>query len=237
MIIQPTMMPPILTAMPCYRRMLTRYLVPLLVTVACVSSLSTQSKWTLQKGTVHATTRALGVAPSDYSQPASRRSFLAGVTATATATATAAATATAILTANPSPANAAMAMLTPEEFDIILRDSARSIIRVEFSGPRSDVVTVKLVDGTQFGIKGVIESPTDPRSPLKIAASCRENRVPTKFVDLDALLVGTPKKKKMYTNSRVAEAAAKNKEKKERMDQDEENRLAALYKQGQQSGQ
>ena len=65
-------------------------------------------------------------------------------------------------------------MLTLDEFLIILRDSARSIQRVEFSGPKAETVRVRLIDGTVFGIKDIIESPTDPRSPLKVQAACRE---------------------------------------------------------------
>jgi hypothetical protein len=76
----------------------------------------------------------------------------------------------------------------------------------------------------------VVESSTDPRSPLKISAACRENRVLTRFVDIESILATTPRKKKMYMNTRVAEAAVKEKEKRARMQQDEEDRLAALYK-------
>ena len=65
-------------------------------------------------------------------------------------------------------------MLSLDEFLIILRDSARSIQRVEFSGPQAETVRVRLIDGTVFGIKDIIESPTDPRSPLKVQAACRE---------------------------------------------------------------
>lgn len=132
-----------------------------------------------------------------------------------------------------SPSYAAMAMVTADEFNIILRDSSRGITRVEFSGPKSDTVIVRLVDGTAFGIKDVIESSTDPRSPLKIAANCRENKVPTKFVDIEAVLSTTTKRRKKYSNSRVAEADRKEGEKKIRMQQDEEDRLAELYRQGQ----
>ena len=121
-------------------------------------------------------------------------------------------------------------MVTTTEFTTILRDSARSISRVEFSGPRSETVTVRLIDGTAFGISDAIESPTDPRSPLKIAAACRESGVPTKFVELEAVLANAPKRKKVYTNERVLEAAEKEKERQARMQKDEEDRLAALYK-------
>jgi hypothetical protein len=121
-------------------------------------------------------------------------------------------------------------MVTTAEFDIILRDSARSVQVVEFSGPKNENVVVRLVDGTSFGIRDVVESPTDPRSPLKIAAVCRENKVPTRFVDIEAVLASAPKKKKIYANTRVLEAAEKEKEKAARMQQDEEERLAALAK-------
>jgi hypothetical protein len=203
-------------------RMWAHYLLPLLMTIAVVTSLSPQSKWTAQKSTT-TTLSSSFVSPSDnhhHGEEPSRRAFLvAGLAAAVAFQAT--------------PSYAAMAMVTADEFNIILRDSSRGITRVEFSGPKSDTVTVRLVDGTAFGIKDVIESSTDPRSPLKIAAACRENKVPTRFVDIESILSTTPKKKKMYTNERVAEAARKETEKKIRMQQDEEDRLAALYRQGQ----
>eukprot|EP00537_Pseudo-nitzschia_pungens_P018126 CAMPEP_0172408220 /NCGR_PEP_ID=MMETSP1061-20121228/75741_1 /TAXON_ID=37318 /ORGANISM="Pseudo-nitzschia pungens, Strain cf. pungens" /LENGTH=284 /DNA_ID=CAMNT_0013144341 /DNA_START=182 /DNA_END=1036 /DNA_ORIENTATION=- len=120
----------------------------------------------------------------------------------------------------------AIPMASVDEFDSILRDSPLSVQIVEFSGPRSESVTVKLVDGTVFGIKGIIESPTDPRSPLKVAAACREANVKTRFVDLEAMLAGaTTKKKKMYTNERVQKAYELQAAQKERMRQDELERL------------
>jgi hypothetical protein len=124
----------------------------------------------------------------------------------------------------------AIPMVTVDELGIILRDSPMSIRVVEFSGSKSETVIVRLVDGTSFGVKDVIESATDPRSPLKVSAACRENRVKTKFVDLEAMLTTAPKKKKMYTNQRVQEAAEKEREKAARMRLDEEERLEALSK-------
>ena len=123
----------------------------------------------------------------------------------------------------------AIPMITTDEFRIILRDSAQAIKVVEFTGPKSETVTVKLVDGTSFGISDVVESAVDPRSPLKISALCRENLVATKFATLEAALAGAPKKKKMYTNERVQIAAEKEKARKERMEADEADRLAQLY--------
>jgi hypothetical protein len=206
-------------------RMWAHYLLPLLMAIAVVTSLSPQSKWTAQKSTT-TTLSSSFVSPSDnhnhhHGEEPSRRAFLvAGLAAAAAFQAT--------------PSYAAMSMVTADEFNIILRDSSRGITRVEFSGPKSDTVIVRLVDGTAFGIKDVIESSTDPRSPLKIAANCREYKVPTRFVDIEAVLSTTGgKKKKMYTNSRVAEASRKEAEKKVRLEQDEEDRLAALYKQEQ----
>lgn len=123
---------------------------------------------------------------------------------------------------------AAIPMVSVDELGVILRDSSLSIVVVEFSGPRSETVVVKLVDGTSFGIKDVIESSTDPRSPLKVAAACRENGVKTKFVDPENLLSSAPKKKKLYTNQRVQEAQEKEKARLERMQKDEEERLEQL---------
>lgn len=138
-----------------------------------------------------------------------------------------------ILLLNIQSANA-LPMITPEEFNTILRDSARSIDVVEFSGPRSENIRVKLVDGTSFGIKDIVESSTDPRSPLKIVATCREYKVRTKFIDLEAALTSTPKKKVVYYNARVQEAAIKEREKEVRIQNDEMNRVAELQRMGQQ---
>jgi hypothetical protein len=120
----------------------------------------------------------------------------------------------------------AIPMATVDEFALILRDSPLSVQVVEFSGPKAENVVVKLVDGTVFGIKDIFESSTDPRSPLKVAAACRESGVRTKFVDLEAVLSAAPKKKKMYTNQRVQEAQEKERERLERIRKDEEERLA-----------
>lgn len=124
----------------------------------------------------------------------------------------------------------AIPMVTADEFSSLMRDSSLSIQIVEFSGTRNEVVTVRLVDGTTFGIKDVVESSTDPRSPLKVAAACRENGVKTKFVDLESILAKAPKKKKMYTNQRVQEAQEKERERQERIRLDEEERLAQVRK-------
>jgi hypothetical protein len=189
--------------------------------VAAVTSLAPQSKWTGQKSAKATTSSSFVSTSNNHHQEPSRRAFLvAGLAAAAAFQAT--------------PSYAAMPMITADEFNIILRDSARGITRVEFSGPKSDIVIVRLVDGSAFGIKDVIESSVDPRSPLKIAASCRENKVPTKFVDIEAVLSTTSKRRKKYTNSRVAEADRKEGEKKARLEQDEENRLAELFRQEQQ---
>ena len=126
--------------------------------------------------------------------------------------------------------SSAIPMVSMDEFGIILRDSPLSVEVVEFSGPKSETVLVKLVDGTTFGIKDIVESATDPRSPLKVAAACREEGVKTKFVDLEAILATAPKKKKLYTNQRVQEAQEKERARLERIQKDEENRLAQLAK-------
>ena len=115
----------------------------------------------------------------------------------------------------------AVPMISTNEFNTIIRDSSRSIEIVEFSGPKSETVQVKLVDGTTFGINDVVESSTDPRSPLKVAAMCKANQIPYKFINIEAVLNAAPRKKKVYTNERVLQAAEKEKEKAIRMEQDE----------------
>ena len=122
----------------------------------------------------------------------------------------------------------AIPMASVEEFNSIIRDSPFSVEVVEFSGPRSESVVVKLVDGTVFGIKDIIESSSDPRSPLKIVATCRDANVKTKFVDLEAVLAASPKKKKMYTNERVQKAYELQAAQKERIRLDELDRLAQV---------
>jgi hypothetical protein len=152
----------------------------------------------------------------------SRKGFVAAASALATAS---------IMIGNAQPA-LAIPMVTADELGIIMRDSPMSIQIVEFSGPKSETITVKLVDGTSFGVKDIIESSTDPRSPLKVAAACRENRVPAKFVNYESVLANAPKKKKLYTNERVQLAAEKEQAKKLRMEQDEVERLEALRQMG-----
>ena len=115
----------------------------------------------------------------------------------------------------------AIPMISTNEFNTIIRDSARGIEVVEFSGPKSETVKVILVDGTTIGLNDVIESSTDPRSPLKVAAMCKANQIPYKFTNIEAVLNASPRKKKVYTNERVLQAAEKEKEKAIRMEQDE----------------
>lgn len=131
-------------------------------------------------------------------------------------------------TSNPSK-SFAEASVTTEEFQKILKDSYRSIQLVEFSGPKSETCKVKLIDGTTFYISDLIESPVDPRSPLKLQAECRGYNVPTKNLGMELALTGTPKKKKVYMNSRMQEASVKEAAKRERMKADEEDRLRALF--------
>jgi len=123
----------------------------------------------------------------------------------------------------------AIPMASVDEFGILLKDSPSSVDVVEFSGPKGETIVVKLVDGTQFGIKDIVESAVDPRSPLKVQANCNEAGVTTKFVDLETMLNGLDvKKRKVYTNERVQKATVKNEERKERMRLDEEDRLTEL---------
>jgi hypothetical protein len=152
-----------------------------------------------------------------------RRGFVVGVTAFVSAAMTIS------LAAQPA---LAMPMITTDEFGMIIRDSPLSIQVVEFSGPKSETVIVRLVDGSSFGLKDIIESSTDPRSPLKVVAECREGNIQTKFINYESILANAPKKKKMYTNERVQIAYEKELAKKERMKQDEIERLAAVAKMG-----
>lgn len=159
-------------------------------------------------------------------QPPSRRTFLASMASTSFAT---------ILgfTQSPMPSAAEgsgkLPMITTDEFLLVLRDSSRSIAQVDiYNNAR---VVVRLLDGTAFGLSDVVESSTDPRSTLKVAALCREYKVPCKFVDIEAALLNTAStKRKNYANSRVQEAATREKEKLERMQRDEEARLLELQR-------
>lgn len=113
--------------------------------------------------------------------------------------------------------------------------TAKSVKIVELSGPKSENAVVTLIDGTQFVITDLYESPTDPRSPLKLIATCRSYNVPTKSVGLESALLtlssSGAKKKKVYMNERVQKAAELEREKKERMDQDEVDRLREVEEQ------
>ena len=118
---------------------------------------------------------------------------------------------------------------------VVLKDSAKSILGVEISGPKSETALVKLADGTSFTISDLKESPTDPRSPLKLVARCRLYKVPIKNTGLLSAVSSegiskSGKKKKSYANERVRLAEEKNKERAERMAQDERERLEEVYK-------
>lgn len=153
-----------------------------------------------------------------------RRSFLASTMSSAVIAFT---TATVLPTST-----LALPGVTVAEFETILKDSAKSVSLVEFSGPGNDQAIVTLIDGTQFKIIDLYESPTDPRSPLKLIATCRAYKVPTKSKGLeDAVLSLTSagsKKKKVYMNSRVKLAAEMEAEKKIRLQEDELERQAEL---------
>ena len=107
---------------------------------------------------------------------------------------------------------------------------ASSVKIVEFSGPQAETATVTLVDGTTFEISDLFESSTDPRSPLRLVATCRSYGVTTKFSELESVIAELSKtgKRKVYMNKRVQEALEKEKEKKERMAQDEVERNMQL---------
>ena len=167
---------------------------------------------------------AKNVVPAAAEKSTDRRNFLASVAVTSMAS-------SALLLPNVASAES-LPSVTVTEFQEIIRDSAKSIKIVEFSGPRSEAAVAYLVDGTKFQITGLIDSPSDPRSPLKLAAICRASKIPTKFLTLElAISASGAKKKKSYANSRVQEAAAKEREKKARIEADEQERLAELFQQ------
>ena len=150
----------------------------------------------------------------------------------------------AITSSSPSIASAETPGVTSTEFDTILKDSAKSILSVELSGPKSETAIVKLVDGTTFTISDLVESSTDPRSPLKLVARCRLYNIPVKNTGLisavngeGSLVSSSGKKKKNYMNPRVQEAERKQVARRERMAEDERERLEELYKmEGQEKG-
>lgn len=85
------------------------------------------------------------------------------------------------------------------------------------------------MDGTKFQISDLFESSTDPRSPLKLVATCRSYGVTTQFSSLQNAIAQFSetggKRRKVYMNKRVQEAMEKEKEKKERMARDEAERI------------
>lgn len=146
-------------------------------------------------------------------------------------------TASSALLLLPAASNAEALSITSDEFDIILKDSAKSILSVELSGPKSETAIVKLVDGTTFTISDLVESSVDPRSPLKLVARCRLYKITVRNTGLVSAVTGegniistSGKKKKNFMNPRVQEAEKKNVEKRARMAEDERERLEELYK-------
>lgn len=116
--------------------------------------------------------------------------------------------------------------ITTAEFETLLKDSAKSVLQVEFSTPTSEKAEVTLIDGTTFQISDLLESPYDPRSPLKLAARCRDYNVKVKTqLQQVSLNAGGGTKKRVYMNDRVKEAARKEEEKRIRLIEDEEERL------------
>ena len=87
--------------------------------------------------------------------------------------------------------------------------------------------------GTAFTISDLVESSTDPRSPLKLVARCRLYKIPVKNTGLisvlNAEISDSGKKKKSYMNPRVQEAEKKQQAMRERMAEDERDRLEELY--------
>ena len=188
--------------------------------VAAAATLASQANQALGFGFGAAN----NVVPAAAEKSTDRRNFLASVAVTSMAS-------SALLLPNVASAES-LPSVTVTEFQEIIRDSAKSIKIVEFSGPRSESAVAYLVDGTKFAITGLIDSPSDPRSPLKLAAICRASKIPTKFLTLElAISASGAKKKKSYANSRVQEAAAKEREKKARIEADEQERLAELFQQ------
>lgn len=170
------------------------------------------------------------IVPNNHEPITRRRSFLSNLLG-----------ASSVLLLLPSASDATATEIIPSvtsaEFDVILKDSAKSILAVELSGPKSETAIVRLVDGTTFTISDLVESSTDPRSPLKLVARCRLYKIPIKNIGLLSALSGegslisdSGKKKKSYMNPRVQEAEKKEKEKRERMAEDERDRLEELYK-------
>lgn len=165
----------------------------------------------------------------DHSRTLQRRALLSNLLA---------ASALPFVLADPTVAGAAsMPSVTSAEFDTILKDSAKSILSVELSGPKSETALVRLVDGTTFTISDLVESSTDPRSPLKLVARCRLYNITVKNTGLVSAVTGegsiisdSGRKKKTYMNQRVQEAAEKERLKKERIAEDERERLEELYK-------
>lgn len=94
-------------------------------------------------------------------------------------------------------------------------------------------LNTQLHSGTTFTISDLVESSTDPRSPLKLVARCRLYKIPVKNTGLisvlNAEISDSGKKKKSYMNPRVQEAEKKQQAMRERMAEDERDRLEELY--------
>jgi hypothetical protein len=99
-------------------------------------------------------------------------------------------------------------MATTDAFITTSRDSARSIDRVEFSGPKNENVVVRLVDGTAFGIKDIVESSADLRQNCG-HVQCQQHCLQIcRFWKHHSWL---PHREKQYMQMLVLEAAEKQK--------------------------
>ena len=125
-------------------------------------------------------------------------------------------------------------MVSLEEFEKILKTSAKSVQLVELYSysNKSQTAIVTLVDGAVFGISDLVESSTDPRSPLNLVATLRGYNVPYKFPLLEAALskTETSGKRKVYLNEAAIVAGKKEEAKRKRIANDEVDRLAAVRK-------
>jgi hypothetical protein len=181
----------------------------------------------------HRKTDAAG-SSSVGSSSSSRRSFLfrsvgtVGIIASFTAPSYAASATTDAATSSSN-----LPLVTVAEFETILKSSSKSIQRVElFSySPTDQRAIVTLVDGSKFGLSNLmVESPTDPRSPLKLVSTLQRYNVPYRFPLIEeALSKYSQTKRKLYLNDAEREALRKEDEKRERIAKDVEiGRLGAM---------
>lgn len=138
----------------------------------------------------------------NYSSSSGRRSFL--FRSVGTVGIIASFTTPSYATTDAAMSSSNLPLITVAEFETIFKSSSKSIQRVElFSySPMDQRAIVTLVDGSKFGLSNLmVESPTDPRSPLKLVSTLKRYNIPYRFPLIEeASSKYSQTKRKLYLN-------------------------------------